>query len=378
MLEEKTRRLREPAAWVALSAAAVQVLLGALNLLFVRQSALAQYTFAEQAARYEYAFLGLHTTLLPVIAVLLAIHVGKRLPRARAIAIAALSIEGVAALFGLISWIAAMGATEASALMRFGDFLKGGVGLAALAVGILLSVSVLGSGTSRGTVDPFAPRTPATAAPAGPDGVETPPQAHGQQAYGQQWHGQPPQPSAPQELSVPHQPIPSQQPTAQQQAAAPQQPTNPWQAGPSQAGPSQAGPRGAPPQPGASSRQEASNEQDQRGRGAGLVYGQPPGDMPPWYGPDPGYGPPGHQLSAYDAAFRDDAAAGPGDPGLPDGWSGSARQEPPGHGDQGGRREADARRDEPSPWEPRPDDNPWWRPGGESPPPPPGRSAPPR
>ncbi|KAB1905840.1 hypothetical protein, partial [Micromonospora sp. AMSO31t] len=100
-----TKPLRELAALVLLGANAVLLFVGLLRLLVPVDD---YSTFSGRAGSTFFAFVGLESTVLPVLAVLLATHVRPVLPRAKLITQVALVEYAVAAVFGaltLLIWL---------------------------------------------------------------------------------------------------------------------------------------------------------------------------------------------------------------------------------------------------------------------------------
>ncbi len=100
-----TKPLRELAALVLLGANAVLLFVGLLRLLVPRDD---YSTFGSRAGSTFFAFVGVESAVLPVLAVLLATHVRPALPKAKLITLAALGEYAFAALFGgltLLIWL---------------------------------------------------------------------------------------------------------------------------------------------------------------------------------------------------------------------------------------------------------------------------------
>ncbi|MET7836916.1 hypothetical protein [Micromonospora sediminicola] len=97
-----TKPLRELAALVLLGANAVLLFVGLLRLLVPVDD---YSTFSGRAGSTFFAFVGLESTVLPVLAVLLATHVRPVLPKAKLITLVALIEYGVAAFFGALTFL---------------------------------------------------------------------------------------------------------------------------------------------------------------------------------------------------------------------------------------------------------------------------------
>ncbi|TYB38898.1 hypothetical protein FXF50_06425 [Micromonospora sp. AP08] len=97
-----TKPLRELAALVLLGANAVLLFVGLLRLLVPVDD---YSTFSGRAGSTFFAFVGLESTLLPVLAVLLATHVRPALPKAKLITQVALVEYAVSAAFGALTFL---------------------------------------------------------------------------------------------------------------------------------------------------------------------------------------------------------------------------------------------------------------------------------
>ncbi|MFD2764149.1 hypothetical protein [Micromonospora eburnea] len=97
-----TKPLRELAALVLLGANAVLLFVGLLRLLVPMG---AYSTIGGRAGSTFFAFVGVESTVLPVLAVLLATHVRPALPKAKLITQAALGEYAFAALFGALTFL---------------------------------------------------------------------------------------------------------------------------------------------------------------------------------------------------------------------------------------------------------------------------------
>ncbi|GAB3064339.1 hypothetical protein [Micromonospora schwarzwaldensis] len=97
-----TKPLRELAALVLLGANAVLLFVGLLRLLVPVDD---YSTFGGRAGSTFFSFVGLESTVLPLLAVLLATHVRPTLPKAKLITQVALVEYAVAALFGALTFL---------------------------------------------------------------------------------------------------------------------------------------------------------------------------------------------------------------------------------------------------------------------------------
>ncbi len=156
MIRDETKRVRQPAAWLLLCGVAISVLLGLLAMisdgiaaavsgtLIAAAGGAAGPTFAERAAIASHALTSLPVTAMAVAAVLLATHVGEQVRQARRITLYAVILQGIALLFGVLTWLAALG-VPASTATRLGSFLGVGVGVMVAAAGLFFSVVTLRS-----------------------------------------------------------------------------------------------------------------------------------------------------------------------------------------------------------------------------------------
>lgn len=114
---ETVLRLREPVALALLVLAALGVLLSAGQLFNVHGAAVpppaspngqvALTTFAYRSAVIEPQFADFGLTTLPVIAVILVIFAGGMTRRARQVVQTAITVQSVAIVLGIVSWLAA-------------------------------------------------------------------------------------------------------------------------------------------------------------------------------------------------------------------------------------------------------------------------------
>ncbi|MEU8797145.1 hypothetical protein [Spirillospora sp. NPDC048819] len=133
MNKEAVQRLREPAAWVLLASAGVQLLAGIITLLGDDGT----FTFRALLETRDGMFLQIGIVGLLVLAVLLATWGDRPTPQARTITMGALGVLGGIALFGVVSWLSGMLADSdsAGALTKLSVFLIGAGKLAVVGVG---------------------------------------------------------------------------------------------------------------------------------------------------------------------------------------------------------------------------------------------------
>ncbi|WP_026341018.1 hypothetical protein [Actinomadura atramentaria] len=176
MNKEAVQRLREPAAWVLLAAAGVQLLAGLLDLLI---SSSEYSTFSGRALSETTGgmFTGVATVALLVVAVLLVTHTAAEpTSQARTITLASLVVVGGLALFGVVAWLAGMFTDlgeGSSSSIKLVAFLYGASKLAVIGI----------SGWFIFTVFQALPSAPKAAAGQVPPGYPD----YGQQGYGQQY-----------------------------------------------------------------------------------------------------------------------------------------------------------------------------------------------
>jgi hypothetical protein len=103
---DAVQRLREPAAWALIAAAGLQVLAG-LILLFNGPSFTLQ---ALSEVSYGSTITGVTLGGIVVLAVLLVTRGESPSPQARTIVIAGLAVLGIAIAFGVVTWLASLGA----------------------------------------------------------------------------------------------------------------------------------------------------------------------------------------------------------------------------------------------------------------------------
>ncbi|HEU5156263.1 MAG TPA: hypothetical protein VFU43_04650 [Streptosporangiaceae bacterium] len=189
MNHDAVRRLREPVAWALIVAAGLQIIAG-LILLFAASSFSLQSLIEISSGN---VLTGVVVAGVVALAVLLVSYGDSPSAQARLIVIAGLAVLGLAAIFGVIVWLAALGASgetigvETSGKMAV--FLYGAAKLIVIGVAGYFAFTVLQG---------LRPARPAAAPPGA-----VPPGQEGYQGYGgyppgdqQQYGGYPP-PQAP-------------------------------------------------------------------------------------------------------------------------------------------------------------------------------------
>lgn len=133
MNKEAVQRLREPAAWVLLASAGVQLLAGIITLLGDDGT----FTFRALLETRDGIFLQIGIVGLLVLAVVLVTWGDRPTPQARTITMGALGTLGGIGLFGVVSWLSGMLADSdsAGALTKLSVFLIGAGKLAVVGVG---------------------------------------------------------------------------------------------------------------------------------------------------------------------------------------------------------------------------------------------------
>ena len=282
---DAVRRFREPMAWALIVAAGLQIIAG-LILLFAASSFSLQSLIEVSSGN---VLTGIVLAGIVVVAVLLVARGEAPSPQARVIAIAGLVVLGFAALFGVIAWLAALGASGET----IGVGTAGKLAVFLYGAAKLIVIGAAGYATYA-VLQGLAP-----ARPAAPGAI--PPGQEGYQSYGypqgdQQYGGYPP-PQAPE--YGPPQGYGQQQ---YQQYGQPDQAYAPQD-------------QAYAPQDQAYGQQDYLQQQQQH-------YGQPqPGQH---YGQQPG-----QPQQGYPPQHPSEAAEGEGDPGL---WTrsyGSDQQQPP-------------------------------------------------
>jgi hypothetical protein len=181
--KEAVQRLREPAAWVLLASAGVQLLAGILLLLGGDSS----FTYRAFSAAEDVLFTQVVCVGLLVLSVLLSTW-GTPTPQSRTITMGALGVLGVTALFGVVSWLSAMAADGVSALGKLAVFLAGGGKLAVIGIGLWFVLTVYQGMQPARPQPQMQQGYPDFGYQQGQPGQ----QQFGQQGYGQQQYGQQP------------------------------------------------------------------------------------------------------------------------------------------------------------------------------------------
>lgn len=297
MNKEAVQRLREPAAWVLLVAAGLQLLAG-IVLLFLGKTLGGKFT-----TRALNETLGAGTVVsialaaLLVVAVLLVAWGETPTPQARLIVMGALGVFAVAALFGVISWLAGLVASgelvKISAGVKLAAFLYGAAKVAVLGIGGWFTWTVFQG------IQPARPQGGQV-----PQGYPDYGYQQGQQPYGQAGYAQQPpvesQPQGYEQQAYDQQQYQQQQPQYQQpqydQAQYDQQQYDQQQY--QQGGYQQGQQPGQPGQPGGYSQGGQSLEDESAGEWTRAYgdeqqqYGQSPEQQAQQ--PPPGYGQQGY------------------------------------------------------------------------------------
>ncbi|URM96092.1 hypothetical protein LUW76_18140 [Actinomadura madurae] len=132
MNKDAVQRLREPAAWVLLAAAGVQLLAGIISLLGGGGS----FTLRALGQTNDGVFLQVGMVGLVALAIALTTWGPTPTPQARTITMGALGVLGGTALFGIISWLGGMLADSdyAGAVTKLTSFLLGAADLAVVGI----------------------------------------------------------------------------------------------------------------------------------------------------------------------------------------------------------------------------------------------------
>jgi len=221
VIRDETKRVRQPAAWLLLGGVTISVFLGLMAMLSTSWAAAANVgtlvalagtasgpTFADRSVVASHVLTALPVTAMAVVAVILATHLGEQVRQARRITLFATVLQGTALLFGVITWLTALG-VQVSGSAKLGFFLDGAVGVMVAAAGLFFSVVTL---RSRALQASRAQAATPVASPSGYPGYGYGPQAGGVAGTGYAAAGY--QPGAAQAA----QQTPGQQ-TASQQAA---------------------------------------------------------------------------------------------------------------------------------------------------------------
>jgi hypothetical protein len=179
VIRDETKRVRQPAAWLLLVGVTISVFLGLMAMLSTNWAAAVGGaigpTFADRSVAATHVLTALPVTAMAVAAVILATHLGDKVPQARRITLFAAVLQGIALLFGVITWLTALG-VEASGSEKLAFFLDGVVGVVVAVAGLLFSVVTLRSRELQAA----RPRSAAQpASPAAYSGYSYGPQATG-------------------------------------------------------------------------------------------------------------------------------------------------------------------------------------------------------
>jgi hypothetical protein len=221
---DAVRRLREPIAWALIVAAGLQVIAG-LIILFAASSFSLQSLIEVSSGN---VLTGVVLAGVVVVAVLLVVSGETPSPQARTIVIAGLAVLGLAAIFGVIVWLAALGASGETigvgAAGKMAVFLYGAAKLIVIGVAGYFSYTVLQAlrparhaAPQPGAVPPGQEGYQAYGYPQGDQ------QHDGEQQYGGYPQSQAPEYGPPQGYGQQYQ-QPYGQPDYQQQPPQPQQP----------------------------------------------------------------------------------------------------------------------------------------------------------
>ena len=184
MNKEAVQRLREPAAWVLLASAGVQLLAGIISLLGESGT----FTGRAMLETRDGMFLQIGIAGILVLAVLLVSWGDRPTPQARNITMGALGVLGGVAVFGIVCWLGGMlvDSEAAGALTKLTVFLAGAGKIAVVGVGGWYVFTVFQA------MQPPRPQQgqPPQMQQGYPDFGYQQGQQHGQQGYGQQQYGQ--------------------------------------------------------------------------------------------------------------------------------------------------------------------------------------------
>jgi hypothetical protein len=186
--KEAVQRLREPAAWVLLAAAGVQLLAGIISLLGGGGS----FTLRALGQTSDGTFLQVTLVGLVSLAVALTALGAAPTPQARTITMGALGVLGGTALFGVISWLSGMLADSdyAGAVTKLTTFLLGAADLAVVGVGGWFAFTVFQQLQPPRPQPQMQPGYPDFGYQQGQPGQPGQPAQPGQQQYGQAGYGQ--------------------------------------------------------------------------------------------------------------------------------------------------------------------------------------------
>ncbi len=200
MIKDETRRVRQPAAWLLLAGVTISLFVGLMALLsdgFAAAAnagtlpvggAVAGLTLADRAFVASHALTSVPLTAMAVVAVALATHVGEKVRQARKITLVAVILQGIALLFGVLTWLSALG-VPASGAAKLAFFLEGTVGIMIAAAGLFFSVVTLRSGELQQGRQHAAPHQPALPRSAARSAAGHPGYGYGQRGGGQRYPG---------------------------------------------------------------------------------------------------------------------------------------------------------------------------------------------
>ncbi|WP_433328845.1 hypothetical protein [Spirillospora sp. CA-294931] len=188
MNSEAVQRLREPAAWVLLAAAGLQLLAGLVNLFATGSDHSGGFSSRALSETSGGMFTAVSTVALVVLAVALVTWGPAPRPAARNITMGALGVLGGIALFGVVCWLGGLLADSDAygAGVKFTAFLYGASKLAVIGLGIWVVLTVFQA------MQPPKPKPAAQVPPGYPDFGYQQGQQPGQPGQpGQQQFGQP-------------------------------------------------------------------------------------------------------------------------------------------------------------------------------------------
>lgn len=147
---EDIRRAREYAAWILLAAAAVEVFIGAWELLGLPGGPYAGFGGGASASTFAFRgeaaipdLVAVYVTALPVAAVLLVAMGSRPAASARRTTMTAVTIQAIALTLGLVAWLAAIGSSG-----RWFP-ISTAADIAVAAAGLILTTAVLRSRALR-------------------------------------------------------------------------------------------------------------------------------------------------------------------------------------------------------------------------------------
>ncbi|MGE5288034.1 MAG: hypothetical protein ACM3ML_12700 [Micromonosporaceae bacterium] len=174
MIRDETKRVRQPAAWLLLVGVTISVFLGLMAMLSTNWAAVTDAgtllalagnatapAFVDRSVIATHVFTAFPVTAMAVAAVILATHLGDKVPQARRITLFAVVLQGTALFLGVISWLMALG-VHAGGSAKLGFFLDGAIGIAVAVAGLFFSVVTFRSrelqpATPRSSAQPASP-----------------------------------------------------------------------------------------------------------------------------------------------------------------------------------------------------------------------------